>query len=113
MHLTEDFPISSRLIRKTFRDEQKMNPNSARNIWKLFSPEPDPIPTVPRSLCAAYQAFSFKLRQCVVTSQSFDMSQSTSRPKTLSTPRKRLGSGNMRLQSPAILPSNKPRLCSI
>jgi len=23
MHLTEDFPISSRLIRKTFRDEKK------------------------------------------------------------------------------------------
>ena len=37
MHLTEDFPISSRLIRKTFRDEQKMNPNSARNIWKLLA----------------------------------------------------------------------------
>jgi len=56
MHLTEDFPISSRLIRKTFRDEQKMNPNSARNIWKLLArtrpePEPekpDPIPTVVR-----------------------------------------------------------------
>ena len=50
MHLTEDFPISSRLIRKTFRDEQKMNPNSARNIWKLLArtrPEKlDPIPTV-------------------------------------------------------------------
>jgi len=51
MRLTEDFPISSRLIRKTFRDEQKMNPNSARNIWKLLArtrpePEPDPIPTV-------------------------------------------------------------------
>ena len=45
MHLTEDFPLSSRLIRKTFRDEQKMNPNSARNIWKLLArtrPEPDP-----------------------------------------------------------------------
>ena len=37
MHLTEDFPISSRQIRKTFRDEQKMNPNSARNIWKLLA----------------------------------------------------------------------------
>jgi len=37
MHFTEDFPISSRLIRKTFRDEQKMNPNSARNIWKLLA----------------------------------------------------------------------------
>ena len=37
MHLTEDFPITSRLIRKTFRDEQKMNPNSARNIWKLLA----------------------------------------------------------------------------
>jgi len=37
MHLTEDFPISSRLIRKTFRDEQKMNPNSARNMWKLLA----------------------------------------------------------------------------
>jgi len=52
MHLTEDFPISSRLIRKTFRDEQKIKPNSARNIWKLLArtrPEkPDPIPTVPR-----------------------------------------------------------------
>ena len=51
MHLTEDFPISCRLIRKTFRDEQKMNPNSARNTWKLLArtrtePEPDPIPTV-------------------------------------------------------------------
>jgi len=50
MHLTEDFPISSRLICKTFRDEQKMNPNSARNIWKLLArtrPEPEPDPTNP------------------------------------------------------------------
>jgi len=50
MHLTEDFPISSRLIRKTFRDEQKMNPNSARNIWKLLvrtRPEPEPEPKNP------------------------------------------------------------------
>jgi len=56
MHLTEDFPISSRLIRKTFRDEQKINPNSARNIWKLLArtrPEkPDPFPTV--SHCENY-----------------------------------------------------------
>jgi len=37
MHLTEDFPISSRLIHKAFRDEQKMNPNSARNIRKLLA----------------------------------------------------------------------------
>ena len=53
MHLAEDFRISSRLIRKTFRDEQKMNPKSARNIWKLLArtrPEkPDPIPTVSRA----------------------------------------------------------------
>jgi len=51
MHLTEDFPISSRLIRKTFRDEQKMNPNSAWNIWKLLArtrPEPDPNPNPTR-----------------------------------------------------------------
>jgi len=51
MHLTEDFPISSRQIRKTFRDEQKMNPNSARNIWKLLAqtrPEPDPNPNPTR-----------------------------------------------------------------
>jgi len=48
MHLTEDFPISSRLIHKTFRDEQKMNPNSARNIWKLLArPEPEPNPKNP------------------------------------------------------------------
>jgi len=55
MHLTEDFPISYRLIRKTFPDEQKMNPNSAGNIWKLLARtrsdpnptrKPDPIPTV-------------------------------------------------------------------
>jgi len=48
MHLTEDFRISSRVIRKTFCDEQKMNPNSARNIWQLLArtrPEPDPNPT--------------------------------------------------------------------
>jgi len=54
MRLTEDFPISSRLIRKTFRDEQKMSPNSTQNIWKLLArtrPEkPDPIPTVYRPL---------------------------------------------------------------
>ena len=69
MHFTEDFPISSRLIRKTFRDEQKMNPNSARNIWKLLArtrpePEPekpDPIPTLLPTLrklghCAAVSA---------------------------------------------------------
>jgi len=52
MHLTEDFPISSRLIRKTFRDEQKMNPKSARNMWKLLTrtrtrPEPEPDPKNP------------------------------------------------------------------
>ena len=36
MHLTEDFPISSRLIRKTFRDEQKMNPK----YMEIVSPNP-------------------------------------------------------------------------
>ena len=52
MHLTEDFPISSRLIRKTFRDEQKMNPNSARNTWKLLArPEPDPKNPTRFQLC--------------------------------------------------------------
>ena len=64
MHLTEDFPISSRLIRKTFRDEQKMNPNSARNIWKLLArPEkPDPIPTVvPPSVTREYHPKVFDL----------------------------------------------------
>jgi len=54
MHLAEDFRISSRLIRKTFRDEQKMNPKSAWNIWKLLArtrPEPDPKNPTRFQLC--------------------------------------------------------------
>jgi len=52
MHLTEDFPLSSRLISKTFRDEQKINPNYVRNIWKLLArtrPEADPNPNTTRT----------------------------------------------------------------
>jgi len=60
MHLTEDFPVSSRLIRKTFRDEQKMNPNSARNIWKLLArtpPEPDSKNPTRFQLCSVLAFF--------------------------------------------------------
>ena len=58
MHLTEDFPITSRLIRKTFRDEQKMNPNSARNIWKLLAR------TRPDSNCASVARYRTNTLSC-------------------------------------------------
>jgi len=77
MHLTEDFPISSRLIRKTFRDEQKMNPNSARNIWKLLAqtrPEPDPKNPTRFQLCPTYAIVhnckSIRPRENLVEQQS-------------------------------------------